>query len=41
MAEILLHGYADRDRLTILRESAEAGRLAVHFLRAGYRVRPV
>ncbi|MEO1294173.1 MAG: glutathione S-transferase family protein, partial [Pseudomonadota bacterium] len=30
---------ASRDRLAILRESARAGRLAVHFPRAGYRVR--
>ncbi|MEM9781608.1 MAG: glutathione S-transferase family protein [Pseudomonadota bacterium] len=31
---------AGRDRITIFRESAEAGTLAVHFPRAGYRVRP-
>ncbi|MEM6973838.1 MAG: glutathione S-transferase family protein [Pseudomonadota bacterium] len=33
--------YASRDRIVILRDSAEAGRLAVHYPRAGYRVRPL
>ncbi|MEO1775610.1 MAG: glutathione S-transferase family protein [Pseudomonadota bacterium] len=31
--------YAALDRVTILRESARAGQVAVHFPRAGYRVR--
>ncbi|MEO1458208.1 MAG: glutathione S-transferase family protein, partial [Pseudomonadota bacterium] len=30
--------HADRDRVSLVRESAEAGRVCVHFPRAGYRV---